>query len=211
MSRNTAVISAAPERVPVALANHPSRQTVTQPSSARVFAAWRRTGLGLLRILFGLVWAVDAYFKWQPDFHANLETYLAEGAEGQPAAVQAWVTFWLNIVGVEPHFFGIIIALGETALAIALLLGVLSNLAYLGGGVLSLVIWSTAEGFGGPYVAGSTDIGSAIIYVLVFVALSLTSAGLSLGLDAYLTPRLGRWGVLASGPLEQSEEARPGG
>ncbi len=33
------------------------------------------------------------------------------------------------------------------------------------------VIWSTAEGFGGPYTAGSTDIGAAIIYVLVFLAL----------------------------------------
>jgi hypothetical protein len=31
-------------------------------------ARWRLTGIGVLRIVFGLVWAVDAWFKWQPDF-----------------------------------------------------------------------------------------------------------------------------------------------
>lgn len=66
---------------------------------------------------------------------------------------------------------------------------------------MSLVIWSTAEGFGGPYQAGSTDIGAAIIYVLVFACLVLGRAGLTLGLDRRLTPVLGRFGFLASGPL----------
>jgi len=41
-------------------------------------------------------------------------------------------------------------------LALALILGVFCNLAYLGGTIVAFVIWTTAEGFGGPYVAGST-------------------------------------------------------
>jgi nitrite reductase (NO-forming) len=65
--------------------------------------------------------------------------------------------------------------------------------------LLSVVIWATAEGFGGPYTAGSTDIGSAIIYVLVFVGLFLSSAGLYYGLDRILDPILGRWSFLGSG------------
>ncbi len=35
---------------------------------ATTLAAWRMKGIGILRIVFGLVWAVDAWFKWQPDF-----------------------------------------------------------------------------------------------------------------------------------------------
>jgi hypothetical protein len=67
------------------------------------------------------------------------------------------------------------------------------------GVLLAVVIWSTAEGMGGPYQAGSTDIGAAIIHVLVFAGLFLSSAGLYFGLDRGLTPLLGRLGFLASG------------
>ncbi len=84
---------------------------------------------------------------------------------------------------------------------VSLILGLLSNAADLGGALLTLVIWSTAEGFGGPYKAGSADIGTAIIYSFVFAALFLSQAGLYLGFDRRLTPMLGRWGWLAAGPV----------
>ncbi len=148
-----------------------------------------------------MVWAIDAWFKWQPDFINNFTTYLTGAQQDQPAWVQGWIGFWINVVNVDPHVFAHLVAIGETALAIALLFGVLTNLASLGGVLLSIVIWTTAEGFGGPYQAGSADIGSAIISVLVFVGLVLSQAGLYLGLDRRLTPALGRFGFLASGPL----------
>ncbi len=162
---------------------------------------WRLKGIGVLRIIFGLIWAVDAWFKWQPDFINNFSDYLTGTLEGQPPAVQSWINFWINIVKVDPHFFAHIVALSETALAIGLILGVFSNLTNLCGILLAIVIWSTAEGFGGPYVPGSADIGSAIIYALVFAGLFFSNAGLVFGLDRRLTPRLGRWGFLASGPI----------
>lgn len=67
--------------------------------------------------------------------------------------------------------------------------------------LLSVVIWSTAEGFGGPYHASSTDFGAAIIYPLVFAGLFLSSAGLYYGIDRKLTSAPGRFGYLASGWL----------
>ena len=82
-----------------------------------------------------------------------------------------------------------------------LIFGVFSNLTNYGGALLTLVIWSTAEGFGGPYKAGSSDIGAAVIYPLVFTGLFLANAGLVWGLDSWLTPKLGRFGWLASGSL----------
>ncbi len=126
-----------------------------------------------LRIMFGGIWLIDSSFKWNATFLNNFTDYLLNGAQGQPAAVQAWIHFWVQTVSVDPHFFGLIVAITETALGLALVLGFFTELAIVGGIALSLVIWSTAEGFGGPYVAGSTDIGTAIIYAIVFVALWL--------------------------------------
>ncbi len=117
----------------------------------------------LLRIAFGCVWAVDAYFKWQPAFINNFTNYLIEGAQGQPALVQAWIHLWVHTVSVDPHLFAFVVALSETAIALGLLFGFLTRVAMTGGILLTLVIWSTAEGFGGPYVAGSTDGGTALI------------------------------------------------
>ncbi len=151
----------------------------------------------VLRIVFGCVWAVDAYFKWQPAFLNNFTSYLEEGAQGQPALVQAWVNLWIHTVSVDPHTFAIIVALSETAIAIGLLFGLLTKIAMSGGIAMALVIWSTAEGFGGPYMAGSTDIGAAIIYVLVFLALWAGKSWRHMSVDAWLNRAyafsLGRW------------------
>ncbi len=166
---------------------------------------WRDQAFGVLRILFGIAWAIDAQFKWQPAFQSGFASYLTGALDGQPSLVKAWIGFWINIINVNPHVFGIIVALSETALAVALIFGVFSNLAALGGVLLTLVIWSTAEGFGGPYKAGSTDIGTAIIYAFVFVSLFLAQSGLQFGLDRRLTPLLGRWGWLASGSFKTAD------
>ncbi len=165
-----------------------------------ILNTWRTSAFALVRILFGMVWAIDAYFKWQPSFVKGFSNYLMGALPGQPAPVRAWIHFWIDIVQIDPVLFARLVALSETALAIALILGLFSNMAYLGGSLLALVIWSTAEGLGGPYTAGSTDIGTAIIYVFVFALLFLSRVGLDVGLDRYLGPRLGRFAFLASGP-----------
>ncbi len=137
----------------------------------------------LLRIIFGMVWAVDAFFKWQPDFFTNFVGYLSEGANGQPLLVQKWIHLWTVIIGINPHLFAVFVALAETAIAISLIFGIFTRLGCYGGILLSFVIWSTAEGFGGPYTAGSTDIGSAVIYILVFAALIIGQSWKSWSID----------------------------
>jgi len=168
-------------------------------AEADQLAGWRLGGIGLLRILFGLVWAIDAWFKWQPGFVNNFKDYLASAQQNQPWPVHHWIGFWVNTAGVDPTAFAYLVAVAETAIALALILGVFMNLTSVLGVLLTVVIWSTAEGFGGPYQAGSTDIGAAIIYALVFAGLFLSSAGLYYGLDRWLTPKIGKLGVLASG------------
>lgn len=162
----------------------------------------------MLPIVFGLIWAIDAWFKWQPGFVDNFVGYLSGALPGQPSAVRAWIHFWINVVGINPRLFAYGIAIGETAIAIALILGVFSNLTYIVGAVVSFIIWSAAEGFGGPYTAGATDIGAAVIYVLVFAGLFLSCSGLYLGMDSRLTQKLGSWGFLASGVFHRRPRAR---
>ena len=169
-------------------------------------ASWRLSGIGLLRILFGIVWGIDAWFKWQPGFVSNFKDYLTSAQQDQPWPVHHWIGFWVNTVGVNPTVFAYLVAVAETAIALALILGVFMNLTSALGVLLTVVIWSTAEGFGGPYQAGSTDIGAAIIYALVFAGLFLSSAGLYYGLDRQLTPKLGKLGVLASGWFQTRAE-----
>src|SRR6266568_1985617 len=184
--------------------------TTATPVKSTTLALWRLKGMGILRIAFGLIWAVDAWFKWQPDFIHNFESYLSGTLDGQPAIVQAWINFWIRVVNVNPHVFAYLVAIGETAVAIGLIFGLFSNLTNISGLLLSVVIWATAEGFGGPYAAGSTDIGAAIIYALVFAGLFLANAGLYYGVDRYLAPILGRFSFLASGhDKEHSTTARP--
>ncbi|HEC93866.1 MAG TPA: DoxX family membrane protein [Candidatus Kaiserbacteria bacterium] len=151
----------------------------------------------VLRVVFGLVWLADASFKWRPAFINNFTSYLVNGAQGQPVAVQAWINFWIHTVSVDPHFYAIIVALAETAIAVGLIFGFFTKVAISGGIVLALVIWTTAEGLGGPYVSGSTDIGTAIIYVLVFVALWLGRSWRFASIDGFIRKHypkfLGTW------------------
>jgi len=134
-----------------------------------------------LRIAFGCVWAIDAWFKWQPAFLNGLAGMLTSMLDGQPTWVQGWIHLWISVVSINPHFFAILVALIETAIALSLIFGFLTRITLAGSIVFSLLIWSIAEGFGGPYIAGSTDIGCAIIYAFVAVALLL---GYSWGADS---------------------------
>jgi hypothetical protein len=45
------------------------------PESSGALAPWRLRGIGILRILFGAVWGIDAWFKWQPAFLNNFTSY----------------------------------------------------------------------------------------------------------------------------------------
>ena len=158
-----------------------------------------------LRIAFGIIWAIDAWFKWQPDFINSFADQVKVQKE-QPQNVQSWLSFWSHVVGSNPHFFAILTASIETALAVFLLLGLLNNLTCVVGFVWSLAIWTIPEGFGGPYKPGdSTDVGTALLYALMFAVLLAIAAGRYYGVDQWLTPRLGRLGILASGrPQDQA-------
>ncbi len=173
--------------------------TAVTTGSTRV-TVWRARSIAFLRIAFGIVWAIDAWLKWQPGFIKSFTDSIKSAQQGQPDGVKNWISFWTHVVSSNPQFFAYLTAVIETGLALFLILGLLTNLTCVVGFIWSLGIWAIPEGFGGPYTPGqSTDIGTAILYALMFAVLFAIAAGRYFGIDQWLTPRLGRLGFLASG------------
>jgi len=103
-----------------------------------------------VRIAFGLIWLIDASLKWTPHFINGYLEHLTEGSDDRPGWLQPWFRFWLNLHTPAPRFWAYLGAGTETLIALALLLGVARKLSYLSAIAFSLMIWSTAEGFGRP-------------------------------------------------------------
>ncbi|MGH8398944.1 MAG: multicopper oxidase domain-containing protein, partial [Gammaproteobacteria bacterium] len=161
---------------------------------------WPVVASAALRIAFGVIWLVDAALTWSNEFAVHYVGYLHNAARGQPAWSAWWFDMWIALVTPNAGVFVWLTRIAETALALALILGFARKTVYVIGALFSLLIWSTAEGFGGPYSVGATNMGSAIAYVLIFVALISinTRGGTSpYSLDYYIEKRWPRWRRIA--------------
>jgi uncharacterized membrane protein YphA (DoxX/SURF4 family) len=137
------------------------------------------TGLVIARILFGLLWAFDAALKWQPYFLTHFTDQLTGALPGQPAWIAAYIGFVIGVVNlIGPMVVASIVAVVETLLALSLLSGWGLRLFAPLGILYSLAVWTTAEGWGGPYTSAGTGVrgnvvGNVIIYVVMFLYLWL--------------------------------------
>jgi len=146
--------------------------------TAAAAIAFRRTewSKDAFRIGFGLIWAIDATLKWLPGFRNSFGQTLNGLADGQPGWLKPWFDLWGGMGHTEALVFAYLIAVTETSIAIAVIVGFARKVTYIGAAFYSLMLWAVAEGFGGPYQSGATDIGTAIIYSVVFVGLLVLSA-----------------------------------
>ncbi|MBS0433118.1 MAG: multicopper oxidase domain-containing protein [Proteobacteria bacterium] len=133
--------------------------------------SWPAMARTALRVAFGLIWVANAAFTWTSEFAVHYVGYLHNAAQGQPAWSAWWFDSWIALVTPHATLFVWLTRIIETALALALLLGFARKTVYMLGALFSLLVWSTAEGFGGPYTIGATNMGAGIVYVLVFIAL----------------------------------------
>ncbi len=93
-------------------------------------------------------------------------------------------------------FFAYLVALVETLIAVALIAGFARKYTYIAAAVFSVLIWATAEGFGGPYTSGASDIGTGVICAVVFAGLLALSAYVGparYSADYYLEQRISWW------------------
>lgn len=184
----------------------------TKPNAETTSAAWLIVAAAALRTAFGILMAIDAWLKWQPGFAAHYVGYLQNAANAQPHWLQGWFHMWLRLVTMQTTFFISATRLIETAIAIGLLLGFARRITYFAGALFSLLIWSTAEGFGGPYTSGATNVGPALVYALVFLTAALFEHLLGrnpYSLDYYIGRRYPKWAALVEWAPKRSLQPPP--
>jgi nitrite reductase (NO-forming) len=176
-------------------------------------SVWIYIAAAAVRTAFGLVWTIDAYLKWQPEFQYHYLDYITGIVQGQPGWLMPWFNFWVGLIQLSPRFFAVATATIESLIAIGLLFGLLRKPVYILGILFALLIWMIPEGFGGPYASGSTDVGAGLIYVFLFVALIVMQYVLGrspYSVDNYIEKRVPAWKAIAeSAPAEALEHEPP--
>ncbi len=127
----------------------------------------------LARVGFGILWAYDALYKFQPYFLTHYMDFL-NGAKGDVTGWRAgYDQLWISLsLLIGPAIMPWLVAIFEAVTAFGLLAGhrALRALAPIGF-LLAFLIWSVPEEFGGPYRLGVSDgplhmFGTAVIYML---------------------------------------------
>jgi uncharacterized membrane protein YphA (DoxX/SURF4 family) len=169
-----------------------SRTTQFNRSSAAAQVNWLTRHVYLLktamRVVFGIIWAIDGALKFQPGLVSAFPSIMESVASGQPSFLKGWFSFWSSITLSNPGMFITAQGIMELSIAFALIFGLLRKVAYVGGFLLSLLIWAVPEGFGGPYGPSSTDIGTGIVYAIGF--LFLITLNTAFGPSKYSLDRL---------------------
>ena len=147
-------------------------QNCVATASGDATAAW----LGGVRILFGAIWVINTVLQANPAYAAHFAAmFAADSAQGQPAWLVAYGHWMLALVQtIGPHKVALATVALDGVLALSLLTGLaLPALAWVGA-IYNFWLWTTVGGIGGPYTAGATDPGTAIIYALCFVLVAWT-------------------------------------
>ena len=172
---------------------------MSQEQQARAWSApvWPKD---TLRIAFGVIWLIDATLKWLPGFRSSYMSVIMGEAQGQPGWLRPWFDFWIRFQHPDAMFLAYLAAIIETLIAVALIAGFARKITYISAIAFSLLIWGTAEGFGGPYTSGASDIGTAIISAVVFAGLLVLSyygGPARYSADYYLEKKISWWWRIA--------------
>ena len=135
---------------------------MTEPGTANVANTswWVRNARPLktaFRLLVGLAWAVDGVLKFTSGFVNNFLDSVNASQANAPSWLSDWFSFWATQPTSNATLIVYTVGILEVVLGLALLLGLLRKVAYLGGVVLALLIWAVPEGFGGPYQSGQAE------------------------------------------------------
>jgi uncharacterized membrane protein YphA (DoxX/SURF4 family) len=152
----------------------------------------------VLRVLFGTFWLIDGALKFQPGFIDAFSGTVT--TSGQPAWLAGWFSFWASAISSNTAFFVYSTGVLEVAIGACLILGLMRKLAYTASFLVGLLVWSVPEGFGGPYAAGTTDIGTGIVYALASLLFLVVSAAFGpspYSLDLQIEKRLPGWKKIA--------------
>ncbi|GHE03531.1 hypothetical protein GCM10008024_27260 [Allgaiera indica] len=130
----------------------------------------------LARLWFGFLWAYDAMMKFHPYFMTHFTDFLTSAETSVKGTWGAGLDqVFLNLTNIiGPHVVPVLVALTESLIALSLISGRGLRIMAPVGFVLAVVIWNTAESWGGPYPdfvtsAGGQMFGNVIIYAMAFL------------------------------------------
>jgi hypothetical protein len=106
------------------------------------------------RIAISFVWSVGAWYQWQRALAGGFNGRVAGADTRWPHVVMPSAGLWMKIVATHTHLLAVGFALGETAVAVGLVVGVFAKSRCVAGGFLAAAILSTVVSFGFQ-VAGS--------------------------------------------------------
>ncbi|HEX3648976.1 MAG TPA: hypothetical protein VHV49_11145 [Pseudonocardiaceae bacterium] len=158
----------------------------------------RLHGAAGVRIAFGVIWAVDAIFKFLPGFvrGQTLGDELGNGDKVQTPIIHQWIELWNHAALSAPAAFAIGTGVIEVIIAVCLLVGAFSNAVFIGSAIWSFGIWSAAEGFHLPWSKpGITDLGPSVAYIIASLVLWYAAAGATWSVDGRLRPVMARFGL----------------
>ena len=161
-----------------------------------------------LRIVFGIMWGIDGALKFVPGTVDGVVSMINSAGQSQPSWLLPWFNFWSAAVASNPSLFVYSTGTFELLISFGLIFGFLRKITYTASFLLGLVIWSVPEGFGGPYGAGSTDIGTGIVYAIVSIFLLLMNGTFDTSkysLDYYIESKISWWKRLAEIRSESSK------
>ncbi|GIH14812.1 DoxX family protein [Rugosimonospora africana] len=173
----------------------------------------RLHGAAVVRVVFGIIWSIDATFKWLPGFiHGQtLGKELGAADDIHTPVIHQWISLWHSVGTAQPTAFAVGTAVIETLIAVCMILGLFSPVVFVGSAIFSFGIWSAAEGFHLPWTkSGITDLGPSVGYIAASLALYFAAAGATWSVDSWLRPRLGRLAWLTSVSPAQLERGAQG-
>jgi nitrite reductase (NO-forming) len=167
------------------------------------------------RLLLGVAWLTDGVLKFTSGFVDNFQSAVQASQANAPGWLSGWFNFWATQASANATLIVYTVGALEVALGLALLLGFMRKVAYLGGVVLALLIWAVPEGFGGPYQtgAGGTDIGTGVIYAIAFLGLIVINATYGpsrYSLDGIIERRFPSWARIAEFGTFATKPTGPG-
>ena len=166
---------------------------------------WRR-GVKFTKVvalIFGALWAIDGFYKFQNGLYLYLPARILQDAAGHPAFLNGWYSWWYSFVSANTMFAAYGTGVLELLIAFSLILGFARKIAYFGGIVLAMIIWSVVEGFGGPYGVGSVTVGQSNIYalgMLFLIVFNSTYGSNPYTLDWFIEKRFKWWAKVAEIP-----------
>src|SRR5437667_9601823 len=92
-------------------------QQITISSRRPIQMNWRERGVGIARIIFGLVWVVAAILQWLPQFQNTFVAQVTAAKAGQHGFFQCWISFWSYLFCVNPLLFARTLATIATLIA----------------------------------------------------------------------------------------------